>query len=58
MLHLLSIIYKGHNFRISNVITKLTEFEGSEHIWTGRIIENEVTEEIKEFNCFEYRVSV
>jgi hypothetical protein len=40
------------------VTTKLTDFEGSEHMRMGRITENEVSEKIKEFNCFEYRVSV
>jgi hypothetical protein len=58
MLHLLSIISKRHNVRISNVTTKFTEFEGSEHMRTGKIIECEEIEQIKDLNGFECRVSV
>jgi hypothetical protein len=47
MLHLLTVICKGHNVRISNVTTKLTKFEERDHTRTENMIEWEEIEQVK-----------
>jgi hypothetical protein len=56
-LYKISMTCKEYNLKISAVKTKVMAFKGNEHLRAKIMIDNKVTERIKEFKYLEYSVS-